>query len=42
MSLFEASKDVRIDVRVPVANEKANTPPIIKKIASTRSVVLVA
>ena len=40
--LFVSSKEVRMEVSVPVANEKANTPPIIRNIARMRSSVLTA
>ena len=40
--LFVASSEVRIEVSVPVANENAKTPPIMRKIAMIRSFVQVA
>ena len=40
--LFVASSEVKIDVSVPVANENAKTPPIIRNMARILSEVLVA
>ena len=42
MDLLVWSSDVRIEVKVPVANEKAKTPPTMRKTARMRSVVQVA
>ena len=38
----KSSREVKIEVNVPVANEKAKTPPIMRNIARIRSEVLVA